>query len=175
MASQLKFEQLIRRYGLTAGDYSKTITDQHLTQITSSCWKKLPTYRGLPTQAVADIEKGQGDEGEKQYAFFLLWKQTNGFEATYKQLINALLVNNHKRDAEDVCSLLKESLPMQPRQSSTLCTCMPPPQASSLSTVLLAQPTELPGGSDLPSNQPPGILPMATSASPSMPGTCMLA
>ena len=152
-----EFEQLMRSCGLNEGDYSKPVTDKHLAVFSCSDWKKLPAFLGLSTQVVADAE---GD----QYNFHFLWQQKKGRGATYQKLINALLMTDNRKGAEDLCSELKNFVSTQPQPQQSV----PSQQAQSPTAELL--PTLR-----IPSNQQPAILtppstlaePIATSAEPS--------
>lgn len=106
----------MKQYELSDGDCNQQVTDDHLELISrSSCkqWKSLPSHLGMDTIAADDIDKGQKEEREKRHDFFLKWKETKGSQATYKQLITALLKIKCTQDAEGVCEVLKESVALQ--------------------------------------------------------------
>ena len=50
-----------------------------------------------------DIDRNSKDESDKRYDFFIVWKEKKGAEATYKALVNALLLVDCKNDAEYLC------------------------------------------------------------------------
>lgn len=73
-----------------------------------------------------DIDKSQVSEDQKRRTFFKQWKQMNGFDATYKNLISALLKIKCRQDAEHVCKLLQESnTPQFQEAASDAVTTMP--------------------------------------------------
>ena len=107
---------LLKYYGLSEEKCNKVVSDRHLEKISlSHCgrWRALPSYLGLPSLLVEDIDRSplKLEEGERRQKFFHEWKQRRGFNATYKSLIVALLETNCRGDAESVCQLLKVSAP----------------------------------------------------------------
>lgn len=103
--------ELTKKYGLTEGGLGRQISNIHLLHISRSyCkkWKFLPPHLGLKTIVAENIDLGKGDQAEKRYAFFLEWKQIKGSNATYKQLIIALLEIDSRDDAEKVCILIQK-------------------------------------------------------------------
>jgi len=129
---QCTFPKLVEHYNLTEGDCNKPVSDVHLECISRShCehWKRLPAHLGMDPIVAKDIESGYGDEGTKRHNFFCTWKKTKGFNATYKQLISALLKINCRQDAECVCEMLRDSI------SGPKATPSPPAQCVSGKTV----------------------------------------
>ena len=107
---------LYAQYGVTEEDMDKEISDLHMDKIVRTrCthWKSLPPYLGLPTNLVKDIDKDFSKEVDKRREFFDQWKQQKGSEATYKNLVRALLDVKEVYDAKYVCKLSHE-------QSSTI-------------------------------------------------------
>lgn len=105
-------ESLKEHYEIKEDDWSKEVSEFDLKEISRSyCskWRSLPCYLGMKDTEVVNIDRNSSlvDEDEKKYAFFLQWKQKNGFDATYKQLVGALLKIEHRGDAEKVCKLVQ--------------------------------------------------------------------
>ena len=57
-----------------------------------------------------DIDKSQKVEREKRHDFLLKWKDVEGSDATYGQLIAALLKIKCTQDAEKLSEMLKQSV-----------------------------------------------------------------
>ena len=109
----MEFRSLIEQYELTEQDCTRQIEDVDLDRISDShCmhWRKLPTHLGMEKIVTNDIDKSQGSEEVKRSDFFSRWKDIRGSDATYKQLVIALLEVNCRQDAEDVLKILKESI-----------------------------------------------------------------
>ena len=110
---KLTLPQLLRRYKLTERDCNKEVCDKHLEQLSREChleWKSLPGHLGLKKTIVDDIEGIGGDQKGKKHAFLLRWKRIKGFNATYKQLITALLEIDSGEDAGWVCKMMQKEL-----------------------------------------------------------------
>lgn len=105
-------DYLLERYRLTVEDCSREVSDSHLDDISryySRDWKSLPPYLDIDRMVVEDTKHIFGDR-EKRLEFFLQWKQIKGSDATYLQLVSALLSIKCRRDAEGVCKLLQSSV-----------------------------------------------------------------
>ena len=90
------------------------VSDKHVDDISlSSCqkWRFLPSHLDLPSILVEDIERNPRavTESDKRHEFFQAWKAAKGSEATYRELIRALLAIGCRQDAEYVCDLLMSS------------------------------------------------------------------
>lgn len=109
-------ELLKEHFKIKEEDWSKEVSDSDLKEISHSyCseWRLLPYHLGMKDIVVKNIERNKDDEEERKHAFFRQWKQEKGFDATYKQLISALLKIRHREDAENVCKLLIASANLQ--------------------------------------------------------------
>ena len=101
------------QYGLTEGQCNQQVSEAHLEELSrSGCkqWKSLPPYLKLETIVAEDIDKSQKEERDKRYDFLLTWKDIEGSNATYRQLITALLKIKCRQDAEKLCEMLKKSI-----------------------------------------------------------------
>ena len=118
----MAFRSLREAYELTEEDCARTIEDIDLESISHShCkdWRKLPTHLEMSKIVINDIDKSQGSEEVKRSDFFSRWKDIRGSDATYKQLVIALLEVNCRQDAEDVLKILKESISKGEQQQKT--------------------------------------------------------
>ena len=70
-----------------------------------------------------DIDKSQKGEREKRHDFLLKWKDVEGSDATYGQLITALLKIKCKQDAEKLSGMLKQSVSQSTATASTTSHC----------------------------------------------------
>ena len=112
--SSTLFLQLMRHYALTERQYNRPVSDTHLEEFSrSGCkeWKSLPRYLKLYTIVAKDIDKSQKGEREKRHEFLITWKHFEGSNATYRQLITALLEIKSRQDAENLSEMLKQSVP----------------------------------------------------------------
>ena len=124
--------EVISQYGLTEADCSKPVSEVHLESISrSSCssWKSLPAHLGLETIVAEDADRSQADPREKRLEFFRQWKKIKGSDATYSQLINALLKIDCKQDPEKVCQILAQDQGSSDHRNKG--SNFPPPQRPS--------------------------------------------
>ena len=116
------FQGLINHYGLTEEDCNKQVSGVHLEKISRSCcenWFRLTVHLGLEIGVAKSIKRSQTDEEQKGYDLLLRWEDEKGHDATYSQLIKALLTINSKQDAEKVCTeLCKDSCPTVVQQET---------------------------------------------------------
>ena len=108
---------LLDQYNLTDEDVNKQVSDIHMEVFSRfSCkeWKSLPAHLWLPSNAAKDIDLMPVNEKEKRLTFLTSWKEKKGCEATYKNLISALLAVESKKEAESVCQyIMKGTEPLQ--------------------------------------------------------------
>ena len=117
MATPSTLDAILQRYGLKETDLNQEINDSNLEIICrKSCtnWRALPRLLGIDGYKIilANIERDYTKEDEKKLALFQEWQKMNGFDATYKVLVNALLETRQREDAQCVCEILKASLPV---------------------------------------------------------------
>ena len=113
VSTTLEFQELAEQFKLTEANFKEPVSERHLETISrSSCkhWKSLPAHLNLPTITADDVDQCQVEQETKRYNFLRKWKEIKGSDATYEQLISALLKIKSKQDAEKICSLLKESI-----------------------------------------------------------------
>ena len=89
-----EYSYLMDHYRLSDEDCNKPVSKEHFEELSSLCepWRKLPQYVGLKTTVEGDLERDFKTEEEKRVGFIKKWKERNGFDATYKMLIEALLL-----------------------------------------------------------------------------------
>ena len=128
MASEASFiaaRAVMESFGLTKREWNKEITSEHLNEISRfycrEWWRLIPQLN-LRDITENDINDRSGSSEEKRRIFFRKWKHMKGSEATYKQLVSALLKIECKKDSEAVCQLLLQSPSPSLLQEERLCT-----------------------------------------------------
>ena len=130
-------DSLKEGFEISGKDFNKQVSDHHVEQISISfCekWRSLPPYLEMEIIVAKDIDRDHSgcDECEKRCSFLKKWKKLKGREATYENLIRALLKLKCREEAEGVCRLLKKvdipaqsDPPTQTPQDSTACPTTP--------------------------------------------------
>lgn len=113
----------MKKFGVLKEHYNKEISDTHVDVLSRShCkkWRPLHSYLELEEIVVSDIDRDcrHVEEADKRNAFFREWKRRKGSEATYRKLVYALLKTECRKDAENVCKLLAETLGRNSSSSS---------------------------------------------------------
>ena len=115
-------DSLLKQYKLKKEDVGKKISDIHLDKISHSCcsqWKRLPPYLDMERIVKDDVNRLSVSEDEKRSSFFLKWVDEKGSDATYEEIISALLKMGCKNDAEKVCKLIQPVLRTPPKLSQS--------------------------------------------------------
>ena len=103
--------------------YDSKVTDVHLEKISrflSQSIQCLAPYLGIKQRIVSDIDTlSHKEEKDKRHTFLIKWREIKGIEATYRNLIDALLTIESVEDAEEVCKLLLDH-PVAPLPNSTI-------------------------------------------------------
>ena len=101
-------EDLARKRGIDPGALMKRVTDEHLLDIAQFIqWKDVGRrLKNIGTQTISDIDIDGHDQADRRSRLIDLWVDRNGDDATYHQMITAMLAANMKADAEKVCNLL---------------------------------------------------------------------
>ena len=108
-----KLASLIEQYSL-GKEFDNQVTDVDLERISRSCcgcgkWKCLSPHLGMKPIKGDDIGLSASKEDEKRLEYFRMWKQSKGSDATYRNLVGALLEIECVDDAEKVCLLVKNN------------------------------------------------------------------
>ena len=111
MADSDSYTSLIEYYGLPKECLTKQVSTKDRAEIAQNgyCkeWRKLPAHLEMMSVVVDDIDRLSVEEDEKRRKFMSQWNSKKGSEATYKNLICALLKFDCKDNAENVCKLLQ--------------------------------------------------------------------
>ena len=112
MAAQEKVE-LLREYDITERKVKTKCSDEHMLEIEGFIsWRQVgPRLSKINDsdnkQDMNDIEINGKDEADKRRKLITLWEERNGNDATYDDLITAMLKAGKKDEATKVCKLLK--------------------------------------------------------------------
>ena len=106
---------MVEQYGLKLEEITEVVTDAHLNDFTQDCgknWEVMPVCLDLKTSVVCDVKQDSHIIGErsKRQAFFAEWKTRKESDATYEKLVDGLLENGDRADADAVCQMLLKSL-----------------------------------------------------------------
>ena len=109
--SKRQKEELVRRYNLTEEMLQQKVTDEHMLDIQEfiKSWREVgPFLSGIEQQNLDDIDRENGDdEREKRRKFIHKWEDANGPDATYDNMIFAMVRAMKKDEATKVCQLLR--------------------------------------------------------------------
>ena len=111
-------DNIMKQFGLTEEELNIEVSDVHIDEISRrfcKLWRSLYSHLNLDETVCSDADRNNNTEVEKKIAFFKEWKQQKAYDATYKNLVYALVMINCNKDASAVCQMLAESLgkPMQ--------------------------------------------------------------
>lgn len=123
---ELSCQDLMGNFGVTDEDCNKEVSDEHVEMISRShCedWESLLPYLGLKPIVANDIGKQNLEPREKRKKFLSQWKKIEGDNATYQQLVKALLKIQCRQDAEMILKMLQpptaQSLPSSGAKSAS--------------------------------------------------------
>ena len=102
-------QQLARGRGVDPTALMNEVTKDHRTDIKEFIqWQQVgPRLKGISDGDINDINKDGFDQADKRRMFVELWAEKNGSQATYYDLVKAMLKAQKRADAEKVCDLLK--------------------------------------------------------------------
>ena len=106
------YNSLQEHFHLTDDYLKKPVGEKHLEELASFLnleWKRLLACLGLEQGITDDIDRDL-KESEKRHHSLLKWKDIMGANATYDQLIFALIKMKCVQDAESVCRLIVQNL-----------------------------------------------------------------
>ena len=101
-------KKLMDSFGLKDEMLQKKCSKNHIVEIsTFIAWDKVgPRLKEINRDDITGIDKDGHDEGDKRSKLLYLWVERNGEDATYDQMITAMLGAKNKSNAEAVCKLL---------------------------------------------------------------------
>ena len=105
------FGELLDARGLTVDDLRQQCTEDVLLRLSGSLnnWEVVSLYLNLSKSEIKNIKINSNNEEERRIKALTKWKQNNGDDATYYNLIEAL--NDSERDdmVDQALDYLKES------------------------------------------------------------------
>ncbi len=124
MAVTRTLSSLLGLHGLSEECCDSKVSDVHLEKISrflSQSIQCLVPYLGIKQRIASDIDElSHKGEKEKRHTFLIKWREVKGSEATYRNLIQALLTIESVEDDEEVCKLLIDLPPLpSPTDTST--------------------------------------------------------
>ena len=102
-------KELARGNGRDENALNSKVTDKHLLEIKEFIsWKEVgPHLKGISVGDINDIDRDGEDQADKRRMLLNLWEEKNyGHDATYLNLIMAMLKASKRNEAEKVCLLL---------------------------------------------------------------------
>ena len=107
----------MEQYDLTEETLKKPCSDAHILDIRKFiAWSEVgPRLKNISQRDIDDIERDERNQLEKRNRLLSLWVDKNGNDATYYHLINAMLAEGKREDAEKVLKLLS------PKKGVLLC------------------------------------------------------
>ena len=111
MMAQISVKELATDLGLAADQLSKPCDNNIIPSLADyfSQWRVI--FASLLCEIdLNDVDRDNPTQLEKRIAALRKWKARNGDEATYKVLVDALLNNGEKSQAESLCKLLADLL-----------------------------------------------------------------
>ena len=119
-------EAYLQKYNLKKKDIKSRVSDSHIGDISRSyChkWKELYPHLHLKLIDVHNAVHDGYDEEEKKTSFFNTWRARRGDDATYEELIGALIKIEEEDDAKNICQLLAKSLGKWSSQGKIMLLC----------------------------------------------------
>ena len=103
--AQISAEDLATELGLAADELSKPCDNKTISLLAGYFreWRVIFAPL-LSVSDLSDVDRNNRTEPEKRIATLRIWKDRNGRKATYKALVDALLNNGEKGDAESLCT-----------------------------------------------------------------------
>ena len=99
-------EEILKEVGIYPEKLDERISDDHLCEIALfiTSWRTVASYLDLDLDAIE--QKGKSEQ-DKRLKALKIWKGKFGFKATYRKLVEVLLLLAMADVAEKVCHLLK--------------------------------------------------------------------
>ena len=100
-------EDLKARYKLTDEELCRKCEDEHLTAISRFVsWDSVGPYL-VTRQDMKDIGRDGKYQQDKRGLLIDKWEESKGSGAMYRAMITAMLKDRKRREAEEVCKLLR--------------------------------------------------------------------
>ena len=107
MAEQQK-KDLTQRYQLTQDVLNQPVSEEHILEIRKTIpWRDVGPYLLGTGPKFEDIHRDGHDEEDKRRLTLAKWQETEGNDATYDRLIEAMVKAEKNKAASEVCCLIK--------------------------------------------------------------------
>ena len=105
------FGELLDARGLTVDDLRQQCTEDVLLRLSGSLnnWEVVSLYLNLSKSEIKNIKINSNNEEERRIKALTKWKQNNGDDATYYNLIEALNDSETEDVVDQALDCLKES------------------------------------------------------------------
>ena len=103
-------DELVTHVGIDKGLLNQPCSTEHLVKIAPlvSNWQKYAIILGINQPQIVSIKSDNLLDPEmKAQQILSLWKQTNGFKATYSVLVDVCLQKKDVQLAECICNIVK--------------------------------------------------------------------
>ena len=109
MMAKVSAEEVANGVGLSADELSKPCDDSIIPSL-ADCFSEWEVIFGslLNEIDIDDIDKENATGVKKRIAALRKWRNRNGYKATYKVLVDALLNRGEQYQAENLCKILAE-------------------------------------------------------------------
>ena len=98
----------MKEVGISPDLLDQKCSDEHLKSISLFLdWRSVAPHLGLSERDIEAIEAENRRELERSLKVLQKWKKMYGYTATFRKLMEAILVVRNAEDAERVCRLLK--------------------------------------------------------------------
>ena len=109
--AQISAKDLATNLGLTADELLKPCDSKIIPSLADCFSQQRVIFSSLLSEIdLGDVDRENRTEEEKRIAALRKWKGRNGDGATYEVLVNALLKQGEKGQAESLCKLLANLL-----------------------------------------------------------------
>ena len=101
-------EGVVKEVRISLDLLEQKCSDEHLKSISLFLdWRSVAPHLGLSERDIEAIEVENRRELERSLKVLQKWKRMFGYTATFRKLVEAILVVRNAEDAEKVCRLLK--------------------------------------------------------------------
>ena len=119
-------EGLVKEVCISLHLLDQKCSDEHLKSISLFLdWRSVAPHLGLSERDIEDVEVEKKTEPERRLKVLQKWKRKYGYMATFRKLVEVLLVVvGNADDAERVCRLLQTPTDTGMTTEVCICTCI---------------------------------------------------
>ncbi|CAI8045413.1 hypothetical protein GBAR_LOCUS25117 [Geodia barretti] len=99
---------IYKKYNLTKENLNTKCSDEHILDIGKFIsWRKVGRrLKHIEERDIQDIDRDGKDEDDRRRLLLERWHEKNASDATYGEIINAMMKEQKRDEAEKVCELL---------------------------------------------------------------------